>query len=58
MQTSPAVRKQDTEDMQRLFWAAHLTAAAGKAAGAGLHLQAARQLSALLRYIGIVPQDR
>ena len=58
VEASAQVRPQDVEDFRRLFWAAHYTACAAKASAAGLYELAARQLTAVLRYIGIVPQDR
>jgi hypothetical protein len=58
LQASAQVQAQDVADFKRLFWAAHLTALAGKSRQAGLLEMAARQLTALLRFIGIVPADR
>lgn len=54
----PAVRKQDVEDFRRLMWAMHYTALAHKTQAAGLAELAAKQLTAALRYVGIVPADR
>lgn len=58
LEKSPAVRRQDMEDFWKLFWAAHYTSAAGRCHAAGLHSLAAKQLTALLRFIGIVPADK
>jgi hypothetical protein len=55
---SSGVRTQDADDFNRLLWAAHLSSAASQAAKAGLLELAARQLTALLRFVGIVPADR
>lgn len=52
------VRPQDLADFTRLLWAAHLNAAASQARQAGMLELAARQLTALLRYVAIVPADR
>lgn len=52
------VRKQDADDFRALLWACHYTALAAKAADAGLLSLAARQLTARLRYVGVVPADR
>lgn len=50
--------KQDTDDFAKLYWAAHLTAVANRSRQAGLHELAAKQLTALLRFAGIVPADK
>lgn len=55
---SSQVSDLDTQDFKRLLWAAHLTCLANQAQHAGLQELAARQLTALLHYIGIVPADR
>ena len=52
------VSEQDLQDFKRLLWAAHLTCLANQSQQAGLQELAAKQLTALLRYIGIVPADR
>lgn len=41
-----------------MLWAAHYTACAGRASTAGLLELAAQQLTAALRYVGIIPCDR
>lgn len=58
LENSGQARKQDTEDFRRLMWAAHYTALANQAKEAGLADLAAKQLTAVLRYVGIVPADR
>lgn len=55
---SSQVSSQDLQDFKRLLWAAHLTCVAHQAQQAGLLELAARQQTALLRYVGIVPADR
>jgi hypothetical protein len=54
----PQVRKQDAEDFRRLMWAMHYTALAHQARAGGLLELAAKQLTAALRYVGILPADR
>jgi hypothetical protein len=54
----PQVRKQDTDDFRRLMWATHYTALAHQARAGGLLELAAKQLTAALRYVGILPADR
>lgn len=54
----PQVRKQDAEDFRRLMWAIHYIALAHQARAGGLLELAAKQLTAALRYVGIVPADR
>ncbi|WIA40104.1 hypothetical protein OEZ86_013511 [Tetradesmus obliquus] len=54
----PQVRKQDAEDFRRLMWASHYIALAHQARAGGLLELAAKQLTAALRYVGIVPADR
>lgn len=58
LSASSQVSSQDLQDFQRLLWAAHLTCLANQSQQAGLLELAARQLTALLHYIGIVPVDR
>lgn len=58
LSASTQVSEQDVQDFKRLLWAAHLTCAANQAQQAGLQELAAKQLTALLHYIGIVPADR
>lgn len=58
LSASSQVSSQDQQDFQRLLWAAHLTCLANQSQQAGLLELAARQLTALLHYIGIVPVDR
>lgn len=58
LEASPQVRPQDVEDFRRLLWAAHLTCLANQSRQASLLELAARQLTALLRFVGIVPADR
>ena len=55
---SSQVSDQDVQDFKRLLWAAHLTCIADQSRQAGLLELAARQLTALLHYTGIVPADR
>lgn len=55
---SSQVSSQDVQDFKRLLWAAHLTCLAHQSQQAGLLELAAKQLTALLHYIGIVPADR
>ncbi len=43
---------------RRIYLAAHYLALAGQAKGAGLKEMAARQLTAALRYVGIIPPDK
>ncbi|GBF87714.1 intraflagellar transport protein [Raphidocelis subcapitata] len=54
---SPAPRV-EAEAARALFWAAHLVACGGRAAGGGLRELAARQATAALRYVGLIPADR
>jgi hypothetical protein len=58
LSASSQVSSQDLQDFTRLLWAAHLTCVANQSQQAGLLELAARQLTALLHYIGIVPVDR
>jgi hypothetical protein len=58
LDSSHQVQKQDVDDFRRLFWAAQYCAAANKARQSGLLELAAKQLTAVLRFIGIVPADR
>ena len=53
-----AVRRPDAEDFRRLAAAARLAAQASRCAAAGLAELAAKQRTALLRYVGIVPADK
>ncbi len=53
-----AVKKGDLEDFRRLYLAAHYISLANVAKAAGLKELAARQLTAALRYAGIIPADR
>lgn len=46
------------DDFRKLFWAAQYLSNAGRCAAVGLRALAAKQLTALLRFIGIVPADR
>lgn len=58
LDSSGQARKQDLEDFRRLMWASHYIALANKCKAAGLNELAAKQLTAVLRYVGIVPADR
>ncbi|KAI8469208.1 MAG: intraflagellar protein IFT172 [Monoraphidium minutum] len=58
LELAGAARKSECDDFARLFWAAHLVSCARRAAGAGLAELAARQLTAALCYIGVLPADR
>lgn len=58
LSASSQASSQDVQDFKRLLWAAHLTCLANQSLEAGLLELAARQLTALLHYIGIVPADR
>lgn len=58
LESSGQGRKQDVEDFRRLMWAVHYTALANKSKASGLLELAAKQLTAVLRFIGIVPADR
>jgi hypothetical protein len=58
LDASGQVSGQDAQDFKRLLWAAHLTCLANQSQQAGLLELAAKQLTALLRYVGIVPPDR
>lgn len=54
----PNPTKQDVEEVSALFWAAHFVSCAARATAAGLAELAARQLTAALRYAGLIPSDR
>ncbi|KAF5830572.1 intraflagellar protein IFT172 [Dunaliella salina] len=54
----PAVRPKDLEELRRYYLAAHYTALANAAKGAGLKDIAAQQLTSTLRYCGIIPADK
>lgn len=58
LSASSQVSSQDVQDFKSLLWAAHLTCVANQSQQAGLQELAAKQLTALLHYIGIVPADR
>lgn len=58
LQGSSAIKKSDTEEFRKLYLASHYIAQAGAARAAGLRELAAMQLTAVLRYVGIVPADR
>jgi hypothetical protein len=53
-----SVRRQDVDDFRRLAAAARLAAQATRSAAAGLDELAAKQRTALLRYLGIIPADK
>jgi hypothetical protein len=56
--SSGSVRKQDVEDFRRLAAAARLASQASRCKAAGMAELVAKQRTALLRYVGIVPADK
>lgn len=56
--SSGSVRKQDVEDFRRLAAAVRLASQASRCKAAGMAELAAKQRTALLRYVGIVPADK
>jgi hypothetical protein len=58
MEQNPAQNKRALDDFRRMAMAAHYTVCATRARAAGMRNLAARELTSLLRYVGIVPADR
>ncbi|KIZ07625.1 Intraflagellar transport protein [Monoraphidium neglectum] len=58
LELAATTRKRDSEEFSRLFWAAHHVSCASRSKAAGLSELAARQLTAALRYVGVLPADR
>lgn len=58
LSAAPGVKKGELEEFRKLYMAAHYIALAGASRQAGLKDLAAMQLTAVLRYAGIVPADR
>lgn len=50
--------KSDLEDFNKLFWSSHYLYMSSRCQAAGLMELAAKQATALLRYIGIIPADK
>lgn len=58
LEGNTAVKKVELEDFKRLYWASHFLALANQCKKAGLKEVAAKALTSVLRYVGIMPADK